>query len=144
MSDAVSLVIAGGDDNALTISVLHSNSTSPEIESGPETPMRVTTISIPDAHASAITTIKLLRQQQQTETEKPEIMIASSGNDHRVKIWSIRVDLEKNGAAEGVDVQMVLDRYSPVADISSVDVIGESLGKSKLLVCGVGMEQICI
>jgi hypothetical protein len=39
---------------------------------------------------------------------------------------------------------MIADRYSSVADISSLGLIREESGETKLLICGVGMEMMGI
>lgn len=146
VSDTASVVIAGGDDNGLTISLLRNDGATAETETKtePENYAHVTTVSVPDAHAASITTTKLLRQKQiETETgnKRTDILFASSGNDHRVKIWSVHVDHEKDGP-EGIEIRMDLDRYSPVADVASMDVVDEDTSGSRLLVCGVGMEAM--
>jgi hypothetical protein len=146
------LFVGGGDDNALSISLMRWDSItdthSPSIR----------TVSIPDAHASSITAIKTLKYKPATQdgTTPTEIEIASSGNDHRVKIWLISIDPDKEGV-DAVRIVQRLDRYSPVADISSMDVLhrvpsdeddgsGTEHGTTDskdtgLLVCGVGMEM---
>lgn len=139
LSDTVSLLAAGGDDNGLSLSLLETGS-----EVNARSP--VTTISIPDAHAASVTAVKVLnRRHAETAANASTILIASSGNDHRVKIWSIHVDLHRNGP-ERIDVKNVVDEYSNVADISSLDMVQEDgvLGGSRLLVCGVGMEMLNI
>ena len=50
------------------------------------------------------------------------------------------MDVRKTVADGGIQVQNLVDQYSAVEDISSVDVIREATGETKLLVCGVGME----
>ncbi|KAB8259655.1 WD40-repeat-containing domain protein [Aspergillus pseudonomiae] len=136
ISDAVSLVVAAGDDNALTLSILNTNFTSTEAGDA-------TTITIPDAHAACITTGKILKQRQCPDKGTMQAVIATSGNDHRVKIWCAEVDAKKIGA-DAIQVQMIADRYSSVADISSLGLICEASGETKLLVCGVGMEMMGI
>ncbi|KKA19683.1 WD repeat protein [Rasamsonia emersonii CBS 393.64] len=116
IAENCAVFVGGGDDNALSISVLRM------VHDGPS----IRTISIPDAHASAITTIKTLRLQPAIQGQSStEILLASSGNDHRIKIWSISVDAEKAEAndVEAVRIVQRLDRYSPVADISSMDIL---------------------
>ncbi|PLB45502.1 WD-repeat protein WDR6, WD repeat superfamily [Aspergillus steynii IBT 23096] len=135
ISDAASLIIAGSDDNALTLSLLNTNFTHAEASD------HAYTVSIPDAHTACVTTIKVLDQQLSSDGKITHITAASSGNDHRVKIWKIEVDAAKEGF-EAIQVQNVIDRYSTVADISTVDMIRETTGDTKLLVCGVGMEMM--
>lgn len=144
VSDTVTLVTAGGDDNALSLSLLDASFRDAEMNA------YVTTITIPDAHAASVTAVKVLEQQPGNGTTT-SICVASSGNDHRVKIWSVDVDVQKEGPGR-IAVRNVVDEYSNVADISSLDVIhGDSGGDnaslgghSKLLICGVGMEMLDI
>ncbi|KAE8150500.1 WD40-repeat-containing domain protein [Aspergillus avenaceus] len=132
ISDAASLVIAVGDDNALTLSLLNT-------EFGHAEAGDAHTITIPDAHAACVTTTKILEQRQCPGTNRMQLIIASSGNDHRVKVWSVEVDMDKPGP-DAIQMQGVVNRYSSVADISSVGLIREQSGETKLLICGVGME----
>ncbi|KAE8378938.1 WD40-repeat-containing domain protein [Aspergillus bertholletiae] len=132
VSDTVSLVVAAGDDNALTVSLLNTNFTSTEAGNA-------VTITIPDAHAACITTGKILTQRKCQDNGTAQVVIATSGNDHRVKIWCAEVDVTKTGA-NAIQVQMMADRYSSVADISSLGLVREESGETRLLVCGVGME----
>jgi WD40 repeat protein len=148
LSETSTLIVAGSDDNSLSISLL---------QTPPSEAAHVATISIPDAHAAAVTTVKILGQEQChdafSNTESTKITAVSSGNDHRVKIWSILVDPTQSGT-QGITVQFLLDRYSAVADISSLGLIhtpgsdssaeadlpGLKKSESQLVVCGVGME----
>ena len=121
------VMITGGDDNALTVSLIQTTQAG--------APM-ADLVRVPDAHASTISTTRIVRQNHHDS----ELLIATSGNDHRVKMWRIYVDPD---AEKRIRVEMVLDRYSSVADISSLDVIRGALG-SLLVVCGVGMEMMRI
>ncbi|KAL4941395.1 hypothetical protein BDV06DRAFT_194553 [Aspergillus oleicola] len=138
LSEKTTLLLSGGDDNSITLSLLHLDSTN-----NLETP--TTTISIPDAHTASVNAVRIIEQSITISDEKATFSFASSGNDHRVKLWSVEIDLNTNNGngdrltLDDIQVSNTLDRYSPVADISSLDVVRES-GEIKLLVCGVGME----
>lgn len=152
ISDTATVVVAGGDDNSLSVSLLRTNL------SNTGTTAQVATVSIPDAHAAAVTTVKVLNQQLSrnvtSNTESIKITVASSGNDYRVKIWSISVDPAQAGT-EGIIVGFLRDTYSSVADIASLGLVhgpGNSLPaqsqvprseiqQSRLVVCGVGIEM---
>jgi hypothetical protein len=152
ISDTATVVIAGGDDNSLSVSLLRTN------PSDTRTNAQVATVSIPDAHAAAVTTVKVLNQQISRDVtsnkESIKITVASSGNDHRVKIWSMAADPTQPGT-QGITVEFLLDTYSSVADISSLGLIhghgnclpaeryvpGSEMNQSRLVVCGVGMEM---
>ncbi|KAJ5774231.1 hypothetical protein N7457_009127 [Penicillium paradoxum] len=154
ISDTATVVVAGSDDNSLSVSLLRTHPS----DSG--TNADVATVSIPDAHAAAITTVKILSQQISREvtsnTQTISITVASSGNDHRVKLWSITVDPTQPGT-QGIIVEFLLDRYSSVADISSLGLVrapGSGIPaerhmsalytKAQLVVCGVGMEMFSV
>lgn len=146
LSDSMKIIIAGGDDNALSISLLALRTT--DIAKDAE----VTTVSIPDAHAASVTTIKVLpypKEMPEATDSQRNFLVATSGNDHRIKIWSLTIDLEKKGS-DVIDIVEKVNRYSPVADISSMDIIRAPAADSdsetdlKLLVCGVGMEMLDI
>lgn len=151
LSDTATVIMAGGDDNSVSVSLLR---TSPQ-NAGTDT--HVATISIPDAHTAAVTSVKVLRQQKVVDVtssvSSTEITLVSSGNDHRVKIWSIIVDETKPGT-DSISAKFLFDKYSAVADISSLglvpsrghDVSADSNAsdlqsiQTQLMVCGVGME----
>lgn len=145
VSDSTSLIVAGGDDNALTFSLLDAALTNSEIGD-----TRVHTVTISDAHAASVTTVKIIEQHNTSRVEGEggdamvDLTVASSGNDHRVKVWSVRVDMAKDGV-DVIQIRNLVDHYSPVADISSLDIVrGETETEAavKLLVCGVGMEMV--
>lgn len=130
------LIVAGGDDNALTLSLLSVDFADADAGS------HVCTITIPDAHAASVTTVKILEQRQSDSQGKAQIVLASSGNDHRVKVWGAEVDATQRGP-DSIRVKNLVDQYSAVADISSLDLMHDESG-TKLLVCGVGMELLSV
>ena len=147
LSDTAAVIVAGSDDNSLSVSLLQTFS------SNTGTNADVATVSIPDAHAAAVTTVKILSQEQISDaasnTETTKFILATSGNDHRVKLWSVVVDTTQPGT-QGINVEFLLDRYSAVADVSSLGLLRDQSSESKprshsgqaqLVVCGVGMEM---
>lgn len=138
ISETTAVIVAGGDDNSISVSLLKTDT---------DGSAQVATISIPDAHTAATTTLKLLRRQTSratgSDTELTTITFASSSNDHRVKIWSITVDPTQHDS-HAIRVDFLLDRYSAVADLSSLALIKTSENEGKLLVGGVGMEMFQI
>ncbi|KAL2822727.1 WD40-repeat-containing domain protein [Aspergillus cavernicola] len=133
LSDTATLIIAGGDDNAVTLSLLHTDLKDVEMSG------RAATINIPDAHTASVNAVKVIEPSIFKDDGNMRLSFVSSGNDHRVKIWQVVIDMTDRPTLDGIQVQKVLDRYSPVADISSLDVVRDE-GEIKLLVCGVGME----
>ncbi|KAI2681468.1 hypothetical protein DTO012A7_2823 [Penicillium roqueforti] len=148
ISDTATVIVAGGDDNSLSVSLLRTN------PSDTGTNAQVATVSIPDAHAAAVTTVKVLNQQISRDitsnTDTIQITVASSGNDHRIKIWSIAVDPTQPDT-KGIIVRFLLDTYSSVADISSMGLVrgprnglpteNHASSQLRLVICGVGMEM---
>ncbi|KAI9376706.1 WD40-repeat-containing domain protein [Aspergillus egyptiacus] len=132
ISYAATLIIAGGDDNAVSLSLLFTDA---EAESNG----RAATISIPDAHAASVNVVKAIESSISQDNGTMQLSFVSSGNDRRVKIWTVEIDIKGRPTLDGIQVRNVLDRYSPVADISALDVFREE-GETRLLVCGVGME----
>lgn len=130
LPDTATVVVTGSDDNSLCVSLLLAH---------PGENAQMSTVSIPDAHAASVTTLKILKPQRSAQSTT--FRVASSGNDHRVKIWSVSVDPTKSGTL-GIHVEMLLDRYNSVADISSLGLVKGRSDETQesLLVCGVGME----
>ncbi|KAJ5784787.1 uncharacterized protein N7503_009999 [Penicillium pulvis] len=149
LSDTRTMIVSGGDDNSLSISLL---GTDPNQTADADT--HVSTISIPDAHAASITAIKVLSQTHSKANdvgiETANIILASAGNDHRVKIWSITAPLSQS--SRNIEAHFVQDRYSAVADISSMGLVRRSDSSvpsseesyATLLVGGVGIELLKI
>ncbi|ERF71317.1 hypothetical protein EPUS_03471 [Endocarpon pusillum Z07020] len=176
------LLLTGGDDNAFGItliregalgSVLHSNSNDDNNTS----PLpRFRTLLIPKAHVAAITALEILDSRRQAGLLV--LTVISTGNDQRVKIWRITVDVDQLPRAdhstsmgadlfgpevlEAIDVQLVREVWTDVADASSVVVIPDadatvdrtgnldlaeveySRWSKRLLIAGIGMEMIRI
>lgn len=129
ISDTATAIVTGGDDNSFSVSLLHIT---------PAESPQVATVSIADAHAASVTTLKVLREQKSTESTT--FIIASSGNDHRVKIWSVTFDHNRSDTSS-IFIELMSDKYCAVADISSLGLIKDvSEERDLLLVCGVGME----
>ncbi|OQD92167.1 hypothetical protein PENSOL_c044G10786 [Penicillium solitum] len=132
ISDTATVVVAGGDDNSLSVSLLRTH------PSNTGTNAQVATVSIPDAHAAAVTTVKVFNQQISRDvtsnTESIKITVASSGNDYRVKIWSIAVD-----PAQPASLGLVHGPGNSLPAESQVP--GSEIQQSRLVVCGVGIEM---
>ncbi|RAL11339.1 tRNA (34-2'-O)-methyltransferase regulator RTT10 [Aspergillus homomorphus CBS 101889] len=132
LSDTLALIVAGGDDNAVTATLLDTTG------AGDAT----STVTIPDAHAACVTTVRILKHLPDQGNGVSRFAVASSGNDHQVKIWWIDVDASRHGP-ERIQIGQALERYSCVADISSLDIIHDGQSDhAKLVVCGAGMEML--
>ncbi|KAJ5574391.1 uncharacterized protein N7459_008818 [Penicillium hispanicum] len=144
LSDTATVILASGDDNSFSVSLVKTTPTN--------TNPYVATISIPDAHAASVTALKVLRHQksQPLASAVNKVTVATSGNDHRLKIWSITVEPSQPDT-DGLNVELLLDRYSSVADISSLVLMKDqpedssascNKTEAKLVICGVGMELL--
>ncbi|OJK03029.1 hypothetical protein ASPACDRAFT_76101 [Aspergillus aculeatus ATCC 16872] len=132
LSATLALIVAGGDDNAVTATLLDTSGASDA----------TSTVTIPDAHAACVTTVRVLKHVHVDGDGVSRFVVASSGNDHQVKIWWIDVDPRRHGR-ETLQIYQAVERYSCVADISSLDIIYDEVsGAAKLVVCGAGMEML--
>ncbi|KAJ5669081.1 hypothetical protein N7462_010151, partial [Penicillium macrosclerotiorum] len=142
------IILAGSDDNSISVSLLNIASTSSD------TSAHLSTVSIPDAHTAGVTTLKALCGQTSPESDATRLKIVTSGNDHRVKVWSVTVDSAENQDTKNIDIELLLDQYSAVADISSLGFLKESGPQTrtdsgvprdlygKLILSGVGIEML--
>lgn len=118
--NAVTAILTGGDDNSISVSLLKK----PSETSSSNT--HLASVSIPDAHAASVTALTVIDQQlaqhSGSNCQITRLTVASSGNDHRIKIWSIDIDVTEPDV-QGINVKLLVDRYSSVADISAIGLI---------------------
>lgn len=136
------LLLTGGDDNALGITlILESAGRSMLCESsgdkdGLPTP-RLRTLLMPRAHAAAITALEVIDLRK--ETHLTILTVVSTGNDQRLKIWRVTVNLDELSqsdhdprtsagtfgpeALRAIEVQLVEEMWTSVADASSIAVL---------------------
>ncbi|KAK7607626.1 WD40-repeat-containing domain protein [Phyllosticta paracitricarpa] len=128
------LLLTGGDDNAVALSLIK---TRDDIESKIAS-VSVSTLLMPTAHAATVTASALLRCSK----DENRFLAVTSGNDQRVKVWEVTLDLGKEGV-EGVDIRCVADEPTAVADVSDMAVLGyeeEEERKRTVVLVGVGMD----
>lgn len=144
-TDNESLVIAGGDDNSLSLTRFRVAPPSSESDTSKTSVMA--TLRIPKAHASTVTAIAILPPSSPSDEMTPEskrsrhvhqFTLLSSGNDQRLKVWEVRLDIWKAGV-EGIEVRRIANEPTSVADVSDMDVFVDE-GTRRVIVCGVGME----
>ena len=134
--DSETLVVSGGDDNALALTRF---SIVPAASSSIMT--SISTLRIPKAHASAITAAAIIpipARESQPWQAKHRFLVITSGNDQRVKLWDVVIDLAQSGVA-GIRIQKRANKHTSVADVSSMDVFVDN-GVARFALCGVGME----
>ena len=122
LPDDSTLVITGGDDNAIGITRL-------------TTAGYVHTLLIPRAHAAAVTGLTVL----ELDPSDRSFTLASAGIDQRAKLWRVTVDAELSGV-DGIEMECLESRFTAVADVASVASYRLADGKAGVLVAGVGMD----
>jgi WD repeat-containing protein 6 len=141
-TDNESLVIAGGDDNSLSLTRFWVAPTSSESDTSKTSVMA--TLRILKAHASTVTAIAILPPSSPSDKMTPrsrplhQFTLLSSGTDQRLKVWEVRLDIWKAGV-EGIEVRRIANEPTSVADVSDMDVFVDE-GTRRVIVCGVGME----
>jgi WD repeat-containing protein 6 len=109
------LVATGGDNNALAFTLFSGSSSR--------------TFRFKSAHAAAITGLSFIPR-----SEDGMLSVVSSGNDQRVKEWSVRVE-------EGdMEIKKRGDVFTSVADVGDVAFLRSGENSNKVLVVGNGME----
>ncbi|KAI9797078.1 MAG: hypothetical protein M1833_005684, partial [Piccolia ochrophora] len=138
LASGEALVVSGGDDSAIAFTRLKFN--------GPDTQLSHSTLLVPRAHASAVTALTQLPVfnffGREGENESYSVFLfATSSNDQRLKIWSLRINLTKPGVSEFQPL-LALDISTSIADCSSLATFRESQNAAtvKVIVCGVGMD----
>ncbi|KAK5005671.1 WD repeat-containing protein 6, partial [Cryomyces antarcticus] len=123
------LLVTGGDDNALALTRI--DSIDCEVERA--------TLLVPSAHAAAVTALAVLSGPREPVQGRRRLTVVTSSNDQRIKVWAVSVDLNARGV-DGIAVEMVDDIFTPVADVSSMEVMEDDGSGARVLVCGVGMD----
>lgn len=122
------VVVTGGDDNAIAISVYSSS----DLPSPPKS------FILKSAHAAAVTGISSVRS-----SVKDKFTIVSSSNDQRVKEWEGELTQSQEGGEADVQIKQKSDVFTAVADVGDLTVLPEPEGEkesAKVLVVGNGME----
>ncbi|KAJ9605175.1 WD repeat-containing protein 6 [Cladophialophora chaetospira] len=151
LSPSTHLIATGGDDNALGITIF----TCPESGTG-RNRIRLRTILIPNAHAGALTALKIIKFE--VGAVETSALLVTVSNDQRFKIWRVSLDRENtlgrsdqelgsDRLFEAVQVKLVGSVWTGVADVSGVEVVDEADASgcgNRILVVGVGMELMSI
>ena len=149
------LVITGGDDNALGLTLMRvKTSMSPPSVEMHEPAFQ--SLLIPNAHAAAITAIcvqqpVIISSYSADSSDKPvpqeiRFWFLSTGNDQRLKLWFVMVDLAKMGVGVGASggpgaeseqqsiggqamaalrISLVAEQLTEVADAGAMELVSE-------------------
>lgn len=135
-----SVIITGGDDNAINIMQL---TIKRETSEGPATLKMQNLRKLASAHASAVNAITILSSPNNANDNNGWVF-ASSSNDQRLKIWRLVMMSKPSGSEkeEGQEVSLLRNIYTPVADVGDINCINENTKQKDLLllVSGVGMD----
>ena len=124
----VLILLTGGDDQA--IGITRAQVLKEDTES-----FKLYTLLIPNAHASAVTSIALAGSTRDAKCHR----FVSVGTDQRLKTWVLEIDSISEGV-EGMKVKKVDDIPTGVADASSLSTFRDGGGLWRVVVVGVGME----
>lgn len=147
------LIVTGGDDNGLSLTVVRHHDPIPsQTDKSLQAPeLDMSTLSVPRAHAAAVSACAILsvtspRAEFGEERDSPvRLRLLTASKDQSVKLWHIKVNHSMPGV-EGVDVEKVTSTHTQVADISSMAVLERESQdlKRRVLLCGVGMEVLVV
>ncbi|KAI9838748.1 MAG: hypothetical protein M1837_002346 [Sclerophora amabilis] len=132
---ASALLVSGGDDNALAFTLARFDA---------DGSVSLSALVIPRAHAAAVTALSDVSEAASPDASRSvdgshKLRIATSGNDQRLKIWSVSLNLDGLGV-DGLEVTKDASLPLSVADVSSMDVTREGTGETRVVIAGVGME----
>jgi len=126
------LIMTGGDDNAVAFTRLRYHPL--------EEPLTHSTLLVPRAHASTVTAVAHLGELEAvSERSFVKHRFASVGNDQRLKIWVVTLDLAEEDLGE-IRVVRESNVSTSVADANSLDMSVDRSGQRRLYVAGIGME----
>jgi WD repeat-containing protein 6 len=149
------LVVTGGDDNALGLTIAFpATGGEPEAAEGNPGTTAFRSILVPKAHAAALTALKIIYHEERSGEQG--LVVVSAGNDQRVKVWGITInlrDLDEDRdswharSLESVRIVKLYERWTCVADLSDIGLLGapETVGEEmrfEMVVVGVGMEAL--
>lgn len=122
LSEVTCLVLTGGDDNglALTLCTWHDTDGRP----------KSSTLVVPRAHTAAMTGIEII-----ASSSPDTIIVATTSIDQRIKLWEVHSNLQLLGT-DGLTVRRRDNHFTAVADVSSL----ASLDSTSIIICGVGMD----
>lgn len=136
LSQSENLIVTGGDDGAIAFTRVGTRKL-------PEQVFETASLLIPSAHASAVTGVAFLGKPDGAchEEKEKRFMLASVGNDQRLKIWEVGVDMQQKGVESIIKVSRIAKVYTSIADASSLGTHRDAGGQRWLLVAGIGMER---
>ena len=137
LSPSEKLIATGGDDGAIAF-------TRVEIREPSKLVFNTATLLVPNAHASAVTDVAFIHKPDPAYHYQGQndhnFTLASVGNDQRLKIWDVGIDMKQEGV-EGVAVSRAASMYTSVADASALGTYRDGDARRWLMVAGIGVER---
>ncbi|KAL8829491.1 MAG: hypothetical protein Q9191_001985 [Dirinaria sp. TL-2023a] len=132
ISDADTILATAGDDGSIAFSRTGTAHVEDQ-KSSSDVSISLSTLVIPKAHASAATALRFLNVEYSDLQRKYDFI--SSGNDQRLQIWQVDVDLGRPGV-EGFSVRRRYNSSTTIADLAYIELIAAN----QLILAGIGME----
>jgi WD repeat-containing protein 6 len=134
------LVITGGDDNALSLTLIRMFADDPSRVNFRKPSFQC--LQIPKAHAAAVTAVCVLSVSRSESWVTVRFLSAS--NDQRVRFWQARITLDKLGCEgapfiggsedmDAVEVDLLASTGTSIADVGAMEQISESEGGLELV-----------
>lgn len=131
LSATESLIVSGGDGGSVAFTYMrHSPQASQFI------PEKCNSTIIRHYHASAVTGLKCMRVKQ--GHREASLLLASVGNDQRVKLSKVRIRRRTDGPPQ-IGYVTLADVYTNVGDAAALEQFDDEDGRW-LLVAGIGTE----
>lgn len=143
LSSSIALVATGGDDGILALTLIDARDNPSSKKRDHSLPVVISTIRLRGAHAASLSALLFVTHEKivpSSSCDQLSIHAISSGNDQRLKIWKIDVDITQE-VAEGVNVACIVDVFTPVADVSSMALLeAGSKTNTSIVIAGAGLD----
>lgn len=131
------LAISGGDDNAISLAIFQSSPVNPDPgfaqdeqwSAGIQDHLYI--LRIPSAHAAAVTAITILEVKRRSDWF--QAIFASTGNDQRVKVWSLAVGIDHRTWISDSQLEKPLIFSAPSWRSSRHPHVGSAMGQSPFI-----------
>lgn len=131
LSEKDTLCVSGGDDGAVGLTRI----------TWKESDLAFSSLIIPKAHASAVNAVEIF--QASTSCGKKSlkyVQFISSGDDQRLKLWQVRINIEQPGV-QGFSARKEHGVRSFVADLSCLIATHDHKNNNQLFAAGIGLEM---
>ena len=131
LSATESLIVSGGDGGSVAFTHIRYAQ-----QASQNTLMESTSTIIRHYHASAVTGLKCMRFKQ--GHDEASLLLASVGNDQRVKLSKVRIHKRTDGPPE-IEYVTLADVYTNIGDAAALEQFDDKDGRW-IVVAGIGTE----